>query len=188
MLVVDASASMLEPTSRGRTKLDAAVEALRRFAEHLNLPRDQVAIVEFNSGVRLLQPLTGRRSAVDAALQGIEVRRQTRIDLGVERAHQELMSSRRLPGNDPVMIVLTDGLANPVPPARAVDNAHRAKEDSITIFTVGLGSELDIWALEEMASKAGYFYRAPSAEDLADIYAAIASEIPCPAEDFWGRR
>ncbi len=187
-LVIDASTSMLEPTHRGRTKLAAAVDALRLFLLQLRLPRDQAAIVEFNSGVRLLQPLTGRRTNLNTALDRIEVRRQTRIDLGIERAHQELMSSRRLRGNEPVMIVLTDGLANPVGPAKAVENALSAKRDDIVIFTIGLGSELDMWALEEMATKPAYFYRAPTAEDLADIYAAIAVEIPCPAEAFWGRR
>jgi hypothetical protein len=29
---------------------------------------------------------------------------------------------------------------------------------------------------------------APDAEDLADIYRRIAMMIPCPREQFWGRR
>lgn len=187
-LVIDASTSMLLRTHAGRTKLAAALEALRLFTLHLHLPQDQAAIVEFNGGVRLLQSLTGSRAALDAALSRVEVRRQTRIDLGIELAHDELMSSRRLRGNDPVMIVLTDGKANPVPASVAVQNAERAKKDGIIIFTIGLGDELDLWALEEMASKSEYFYRAPDAEDLKDIYAEIAVEIPCPADDFWGNR
>jgi hypothetical protein len=40
-----------------------------------------------------------------------------------------------------------------------------------------------------MASKSSsYYYRAPDGEDLAEIYEAIAVEIPCPAEGYWGRR
>ena len=33
-----------------------------------------------------------------------------------------------------------------------------------------------------------FAYRAPDAEDLADIYRAIAVAIPCPAGGFWGGR
>jgi len=146
------------------------------------------AIVEFNGDVRLLQTLTGNRSALDAALARIEVRQQTRIDLGVELAHQELTSSRRRSANDPVMIVLTDGKANPVPASVAVEKARAAKADNIMIFTIGLGEELDLWALEATASKPAYFYQTPDGEDLKAIYAAIAVEIPCPAEAYWGRR
>ena len=59
------------------------------------------------------------------------------------------------------------------------------------------GGQLDLWRhgldlleprSEAMASKQSYFYRAPDAEDLAAIYAAIAIEIPCPVEAFWGKR
>ena len=55
-------------------------------------------------------------------------------------------------------------------------------------FTVGLGDELDVWALEAMASRPSYFHRAPDGEDLRAIYRAIAVEIPCPAKDYWGGR
>lgn len=39
-----------------------------------------------------------------------------------------------------------------------------------------------------MASRPAFAYRAPDAEDLADIYRAIAVAIPCPAGAFWGGR
>ena len=187
-LVIDASTSMLEPTREGRTKLAAAIDAVRLFLDELDLPHDQATIVEFNGGVRLLQGLTGSRADLNAALDRIEVQRQTRIDLGVETAHRELASVRRRAGNEPVMIVLTDGRANPVGPEEAVEKARLAKADDITIFTIGLGEDLDLWAMEAMASKPSYFYRAPDGEDLKDIYQAIAVEIPCPAEQYWGRR
>ena len=187
-LVIDASTSMLETTREGRTKLVAAIDAVRLFLDEVDLPHDQATIVEFNGGVRLLQPLTGSRAELDAALGRIEVQRQTRIDLGVETAHRELTSVRRRAGNLPVMIVLTDGKANPVGPEVAVAKAQAAKSDGIVVFTIGLGEDLDLLALEAMASKPSYLYRAPDAEDLAAIYAAITVEIPCPVGEFWGRR
>ena len=44
-----------EPTREGRTKLVAAVEAVRLFFDELDLPLDQAAVVQFNGGVELLQ-------------------------------------------------------------------------------------------------------------------------------------
>jgi Mg-chelatase subunit ChlD len=188
VLVIDASSSMLDPTRDGRSKLAAAIEAVELFLAQMNLPLDQAAIVQFNGDVELLQELTGDRSALLASLDRLQVRRQTRIDLGIQVAHEELKSNRRRPGNQAVMIVLTDGKANPVGPDAAVREAAKAKADEITVFTIGLGDDLDLAALESMASSPGHFYRAPDAEDLAEIYSKIAMEIPCPAEDYWGRR
>jgi len=86
------------------------------------------------------------------------------------------------------MIVLTDGKANPVGADVAVAKARAAKDSRITIFTIGLGDELDEWALEAIASKPAYFYRASDAEALKALYVAIAVEIPCPADRYWGGR
>jgi Mg-chelatase subunit ChlD len=177
-------------TSTGRTKLAAATEAARALVDTLSLPLDQAAVVTFSSDATLLVGLTGRQSEIEAALDRIAVGRQTRIDLGIAVAHEELTGPRRRAGSAAVMVVLTDGLANPEPASTAVARAGEAKRDGITIFTIGLGrdADLDVGALEQMASRREYCYRAPDGEDLVAIYAAIAVEIPCPAEGYWGRR
>ena len=41
----------------------------------------------------------------------------------------------------------------------AVEAARAATAQGITVFTIGLGNELDFDALERMASRPGYFYR-----------------------------
>jgi Mg-chelatase subunit ChlD len=192
-LVVDASTSMRdERTSTGRTKLEAAIEAAGAFATSLTLPLDQAAVIAFNSDAHLVQTLTGRQAEIDAALSSIPglVRQQTRIDRGIEVAHEELKSARSRPGNQAVLILLTDGLANPEPASTAVRRAQTAKNDRITVFTIGLGrdDQLNVVELREMASRPEYFYRAPDGEDLLAIYRTIAVEIPCPAPGFWGQR
>jgi Mg-chelatase subunit ChlD len=192
-LVIDASTSMRDGrTSAGRTKLAAAIAAADAFVATLALPQDQAAVIAFSSDAQVVRDLTGRRSDIDAALVRIPglVRQQTRIDRGIEEAHTELGSQRHKAQNKPVMIVLTDGLANPVPASVAVDRAKAAKDDGITVFTIGLGqaSELDITELKQMASRPEYFYPAPDGEDLLGIYRTIAVQIPCPAGAYWGRR
>ncbi len=86
------------------------------------------------------------------------------------------------------LILLTDGKANPGPTSEAVARAAAAKKAGIVIFTIGLGRELDDAALEAIAGQPSYFCRAPTADDLHDIYRQIAVTIPCPAASFWGRR
>lgn len=189
VLVLDASSSMTERTRTGRPKLDAAVEAVRLFLDRLHLDQgDQAAIVAFHREAALLQPLTARREVLDRALEAVEVAEQTCLACGVAAADAELAGPRRQVANAPVMVLVTDGRSNPRPAAEAVERAREAKARGVVVFTIGLGEDLDLAALEEMASERGYFYRAPDAEDLAAIYAAIAVTIPCPADAFWGRR
>ena len=49
----------------------------------------------------------------------------------------------------------------------------------VKMYTIGLGSTdyLDEDLLKEMASHETRYYNAPNAEDLADIYLAIAADI-----------
>jgi Mg-chelatase subunit ChlD len=189
VLVIDASSSMLEHTLAGRTKLAAAIEAAQMFVDTLNLDfGDQAALVAFNSDAWLLAPLTSNQALLDAGFADIQVAQFTRIDRGIALASQELHGPHHTPQNVAVMIVLTDGLANPVPVDAAVAEAQRAKDASVVVFTVGLGQDLDFEALEQMASQPSYFYAAPDAEDLARIYRDIAGTIPCPHTAFWGRR
>ena len=187
VLAIDASTSMLEPTSAARSKLDAAKAAARTFVGELG-DSDQAAIVAFNSDARLLRPLTVDRDAIAAAIDGIEVASETCIPCAVEVATAELTSERRLDANVPVLILLTDGRSNPRPVSEAETLAEAAKRDGITIFTIGLGEDVDVEALARMASRPTFFYHAPDAEALAAIYAAIATEVPCPAGAYWGRR
>jgi WD40 repeat protein/uncharacterized protein YegL len=189
VLVIDASSSMTELTHAGRSKLAAAVEAAGTFLDQMHFDAgDQAAVVTFNSDATLLAPLTTARALLNAALGAITTAQFTRIDRGIAVAREELASTRHRPGNTPVMIVLTDGRANPVPVSVAESEARQAKDAGIVIFTVGLGNDLDTEGLRSIASRPGWFYSAPSAEELAGIYRGIAVAIPCPASVFWGKR
>lgn len=188
-LAIDASTSMLLPADASHTKLDVAVDAAREFLDLLHLDGgDQAAVVAFNSAAALLAPLTADRATLDGALTGIETARQTCLLCAVDVGANELASARHKPANTPVLILLTDGQSNPRPASEAVARAAQAKQAGVVIFTIGLGADLDVAALASIASQPWYFYRAPTADELDDIYREIAVNIPCPAEQFWGRR
>ena len=129
-----------------------------------------------------------KRQVLDAALAAATTAQYTRIDLGIAAARAELASSRHKPSNTPVMIVLTDGRANPVPVSVAEGQARQAKDAGVVIFTIGLGGDLDTDALRAIASRPEWYYTAPSADELAGIYRGIAVAIPCPASAYWGQR
>lgn len=186
-LVLDASSSMLEPTSANRTKLDAAKAAAAGFLD-LMAADHQTAIVAFNADAQLLQPLTTDRAALDDAIAGITVAQQTCLPCGVEVAANELDSDRRKLDHTPVLVLLTDGKSNPRPVSEAETIAAAAKQRGVVIFTIGLGEDLDFRALERIASRPGFYYHAPDAEDLGAIYAAIAVDLPCRPDTYWGQR
>jgi Mg-chelatase subunit ChlD len=187
--VLDASTSMGERTAAGRTKIAAAAEATRRFLDGLRLGSgDQAALVTFNSAAALAQPLTRDRAALDRALGRVQLSQQTRIDLGVATGTVELRSARHRAANKRVLVVLTDGRATPVPADAALREASLAKAQGIIVFTVGIGSDLDLDALRAMASRQDYFYTTVDGEGLVGVFTAIAETIPGPASAFWGRR
>ena len=194
VLALDASTSMREPsngepTGQARTKLAVALDAVRRFVDGLDLAAgDQVAVLQFNAEARMLTPLTDDRASVDIAISRVETQPTTCLPCAVEAAAEELRSERRRADNAPVLVLLTDGRSNPRPVSEAVAAAAAAKTAGVTVFTIGLGDDLERDALRAMASRPKAFYEAPDAEDLAAIYAQIAVEIPCPARRYWGRR
>jgi len=180
----------------GRPKIDAALDAARTFLGLLALDpdpsapeSDQAAVVAFNADAWLLAPLTADRAALEDALGRVTLAQKTRLDRALYVGAQALTdAARRRPGNVPVLVLLTDGRANPVPVEAALAEAEAAKAAGVTLFAIGLGDDPDAEALAAMASSPAGFLRAPDAEDLADAYRAVAASIPCPATAWWGGR
>ncbi len=93
-----------------------------------------------------------------------------------------------------VVVLLTDGLPNDVPPAddgrvetTILRAAEQVKARGASLYTIGLGTALDVDAdlLRAMASSPGQYLEAPDASDLGRLYAGIAREIRCPGGGQW---
>jgi hypothetical protein len=125
------------------------------------------------------------------------MREGTRLDLAFSVGAQALRPELRRPDNTPVLIMLTDGLPNRVPPAEdgsmnttVLRAAEEAKATGILVFTMGVGSidpndplleRVDAELLTACATDSDMFYHDPSAEDLDRIYASIIKTFnPCP--------
>ena len=135
----------------------------------------------------VLVPLTGDRAALDAALAGnLAQGTGTRIGAAIAAAAEQLGTAR--PGSQRAMVVLTDGQGTDEDPGAAQAAADAAKSAGVTVYTVGLGEDVDLVALRALASGPDHCFVAPAAAELAAIYRAIAGALPCAKEAFWAER
>ncbi len=179
-LVMDTSSSMREPAPGGaRTKLDAAKDAARAFADLLRLPSDRVGVVAFNRTAERAVGLTGDAERVRAALRDLVSSEGTRIDLGLAVA-ADVLAERR-PGTLPVVVLLTDGLQNvdQAPNAAVLARAAELKATGVRVYTIGLGGAIDRDLLRAAASSADHYRESPTTDDLARIYAEISERLAC---------
>ncbi len=199
-LVLDASMSMDEPTSAGRRKLGAAVEAIRGFLDGLRLrpgagsrpgigpQTDRVALVTFNNGARQLVPLGADRRALDGGLDRIALASGSRIDLGLAEGRRALAALDPDAGRFRVLVILSDGLVNGASPAEVLLEAENLRAVGVTVFVVGVGPHMDPVLLGRMAGDADQYLSSPDPEQLREVYAALIRRVLCPPLAYWGRR
>jgi Mg-chelatase subunit ChlD len=177
VLVVDTSDSMGEPDGQGATKLAAAQSAAAQFVTLLQLARDRVGVVAFNSGSHVATTLTSDPQRIQQALFGLSLAPGTRIDTGLAAAGTVLASGTRADARR-VVVLLTDGLQNGSPdPVK--QEAARLRGTGAQLFAIGLGPAVDADLLREVAADSGAYYPSPSAADLAAIYRTISAALTC---------
>lgn len=179
VLVLDASSSMHQLAASGELKLQLALDAASVFVDALSLPTDRAAVVAFSGQADLLQPLSGNRIGLQLALTRIfeVVRQGSRLDLGLDAARELLAAPSRPAGRLPVVILLTDGLADG---PRALAAADRLRVDGVTVYAVGLGDTIDANLLSALAGSPDRFFQSPDGDELAQIYLDIARSAGCP--------
>jgi PKD repeat protein len=180
LIALDTSESMNAPTETGGLrKIEAAQAAASQFLNILPLPENQAAIVTFSDTATLLHPLSQNRASLLNALQNLPLLQQTRIDLALALARGELTGPRHISSHDTILILLTDGIPVGTAEAAVLAEATAAKAAGITIYTIGLGADVNATLLQAIATDPNLYYPAPSAVDLDEIYAQIAAVIQC---------
>ena len=183
VLVIDTSGSMSETTRPdGPTKLDAARQAAKEFVAQLAPGRDRAGLVQFNSEVKVVVALGDDLAAVTAGLNQLTQGPGTRIDLGLDAARGELTGPAHKAGNNPVLILLTDGHPSGTTPDEVRAAAARALAANLLVFTIGLGTDLDEALMRDIATQPAWYFHAADTGELAAIYAQIAYTIPCRME------
>ncbi|MEK6227457.1 MAG: VWA domain-containing protein [Chloroflexota bacterium] len=168
-LVVDTSGSMSgQPIADAKAAVTTMVGSLGAI--------DQVAILSFNSTVRVIQPLTSDKSRALAGVSSITAGGDTAIFDGVQSAVDLLDGAN--PKARRAIILLTDGLdtSSRSSPQSA---AARLEIAGFPLYAIGLGKGIDRGTLDALSAAAagGATYFAPSSADLAGIYARLSEQL-----------
>jgi VWFA-related protein len=184
VLVIDRSGSMED-----NDKLEGAKDAARAFVEQMR-PGDRTALIAFSSQSRMLQPFTGERSDLLAAIDRIEPDGGTALYDGVVAGVDALAGA---PGRR-ALLLLTDGQdCRDSSSCPAVYGSRHSLEQAIDaaskqsqpLYVVGLGDRgsderdgIDEPVLQRLAQSTGgeYFY-APSGDQLAGLYRKLSSSL-----------
>ena len=172
VLLIDTSGSM------AGEKITQARQAARTFVDQLDLSRDQAAIVGFSAAPRVAASLTRDPRLLRTAVDGLRTESGTRIDTALWTAVQLLTGPTREPSNRAAIILLSDG-AQSGPSGSVLVAAAEARRQGARLYTVALGEGADATLLESVADP-GRAYVAARPEDLAAIYAELATILPCP--------
>ncbi len=176
VLVIDRSGSM-----HSAGKMEGAKQAAVIFVNQMR-PGDRTAIVQFDTEIETLQPLTEDKTALVAAIQRIVPRGNTALYDAIAQAarHFESVQGRK------AIIVLTDGMDNASKVSREAI-ITQASAGGFSTYTIGLGEKgagygsqagIDEASLREIskASFGDYFY-APDASQLRGLYQELSLRI-----------
>ena len=161
-------------------KIEAAIAAATEFVSLMDLPRHHVAVIGFNTQATIAQGLTGDRAAVVEAIARLRLSPGTRIDRALEATRQELAGPRARPSADRHVVFLTDGRSDDGAEARSFALAQAMRAEGTTIFTIGLGDDVNKAFLLALTGSPDRVHLAAGVEDLRRIYGAVADAIPCP--------
>lgn len=184
VMAIDLSGSM---NNDGGTPPEPVTSALRAAASFIGRlgARDQIGVMTFASQGSVVRTLTNDKTVAGSLVQALtidpkEERGGTNIGEGIALGVDELQSSRHSPDARKVLIVFTDGKANmPEPNAEefARKAAERAAESDITVFTIGLGNDLNKEFLAAIASEPKNRYLAPDKNALDAVYRSISTAM-----------
>jgi predicted ribosomally synthesized peptide with SipW-like signal peptide len=178
MLVLDRSQSI---DTGERAQLKAAAHA---FVTAMN-PDGGVHMgqTSFSDTGSLDQHLTASATAINAAIDALAGGTYTNLYQGINKARLELDDSNTTyerPSVPDYMVIITDGRPNRPSPestarAQALSEATTAKTAGVTIYVVGVGSDVDSVYLKQIASGADHYYGIADYDDLQAILTAIAN-------------
>lgn len=166
VLVVDESGSM------GSTKMTSAKNSIRQFINEMG-PYDRTAIVGFENTIRVHQAMTSDRDALLNAVNNLSARGGTYINDGISKGLDQLVGET----NATAVIVFSDGYDASDDERKTSSVVAQANGMNTTIYSIAVecDSEEPLKTLAE--STGGSFTMAPSADQLADIYASIRSAV-----------
>ena len=172
--VIDASGSMsydyIPKNDRNGLRLTLSKKMVEKMGD-----KDRAMVVKFATTATLLQALTSEKNFISEAIDKVNSYGMTAMKDGIHIANMEytLNSDKK---HNQIMIVITDGMDNNSRYSMSTVIAE-AKANGTKIYTIGLGSQIDISELTQISSQTGgKYYYASVSSDLNDIYDDIEDE------------
>ncbi|MFH0804128.1 MAG: vWA domain-containing protein [Candidatus Zambryskibacteria bacterium] len=196
ILLLDRSGSMASLGLNPPQPLTDAKSAATTFVDQLS-PKDKVGVVSFATmpkepmDLNLTSDLSLAKQAIGAVSIESGNTQYTNIYGALNSAWQELVSARAQDKSSKIIVLLTDGVANnPRSPNGGTETedikyaedltlkeSSNIKKDGLSIYTIGLGGNINESFLKTIASKANNYFFAPKASDLETIYKNISFDI-----------
>lgn len=186
MLVLDTSGSMNDDGSSPPQPVSFAKAAARAFVNRLNEGDSAGAATFATEGALLIAPTqTLSRTAEVIGAISIDPKEEqgsTNLGEGIQKAVEALSSLASPESRRKVIIALTDGLSNAPGgvekgEAFAAQKAEEARKATITVYTIGLGSNVNTAFLESLASQKENHFSALTGRDLDSIYRNISGAL-----------
>ena len=189
VLVIDRSGSMdddaLSPPEPFTSVKNAAVSFIGEMKD-----TDKVGVVSFATSATypiessLTSDLEGAKNAIGNLAIATDGPQNTNIGEGILAALDEL-SIRHSEISKPVIVLLTDGIpSHPVKegdPAfaenYALEQSKKARENSIELYVIGLGTKVNSMFLKTLASSPDHYFETAEKGELEKIYRNIATQI-----------
>jgi Mg-chelatase subunit ChlD len=184
IVIIDKSGSM-RSGGYGATSIEQAKAASIALINNLVPGSDRVGYVNYSDKATLVNGLTTSVSSVKNSINATVISGSTNIGGALKVAYKEIKDNGR-PNVKHVIILLTDGEANisdvsgQTPNQYAISQSNIARVDGTVIYTVGLGTSIDVNLLKQVASLPTNYYSSPTGLDLTSIYLQIAA-IECTA-------
>lgn len=129
---------------------DAVVVAVDTIADAAF--NDQIGAVASSSVVNWTEPLSSDFNRVRAKLRGAPLGTAGALSTGVEAARLELLSNNARPAASKMIVMVTDGKSDPTD---VLNQIQMARDAGMTVHVIGVGTNLDVALLDQMAATGG---------------------------------
>lgn len=171
-LVNDISGSMSESLSSGGTKLDAMKEASHVITQTVEKSADQydkpqgLAVVKFDDTGSTVAVPHNDYEFLNDCIDTLEFGGGTNIKSGLNVGVTQLIETQ---SDQKVIILMTDGEDIYNSDSEILEEAERAKENNIKVFTIGFGDSVNESLLTQIAQTTGGEYRHSATDSIVGI-------------------
>ncbi|MFD2671739.1 vWA domain-containing protein [Marinicrinis sediminis] len=179
MMIIDSSGSMSwnDPNGYRKTAAKNFVDALIPGSRVGVVVGDRAGVVDFDSSAKLLKELSDDFEGIKSSIDTIDSSGGTNIGAGVHLANEQLIQHSD-ESRIKVEVLLTDGEGS-----YSTAYTDQAIQNGITIYTIGLGNNLDQSLLQEIAGRTGgQYFHVSDASELPIVYDRISEIITDPAD------